>query len=54
MGLVNGLNVTGCSSSDQLYSILLDYNKVCTVVIVYTYLFITSLMIGVVSLSVIE
>ena len=25
MGLVNGLTVTGCSSSDQLYSILLDY-----------------------------
>ena len=41
MWLVNGLTITGCSSSDQLYSILMDYKKLCTLVIAYTYSFIT-------------
>ena len=55
MGL-NGLTTTGCSSSDQLYPMVIDYNKVCMLVIVSTYSmsFITSLEIGTVSFSLIE
>ena len=45
MGFVNGLTITGCSSPDQLYSLLMDYNKLCTLDIVNTYSFITSLEI---------
>ena len=54
MGLVNGLTITGCSSSDQLYSMLMDYNKVCILVIVSTHSFITSLEIRTFSFSLLE